>query len=338
MKKYILPSENNYYKANLHCHSNWSDGFHSPQELKALYKEKGYSVLAVTDHEGLFYHKELDDEDFITLAGYELEFNCYNGDDWNIHTVACHLCCYKKNPSDMTQPGLDYNYTHPKFNWTFNSSMKALMKCKGEPFSKEHTIENINHVISVLKDEGFIVTYNHPAWSHEDYPTYTAYKNMDNLEIFNNGTYLMGYYQDSRVFDDLIRTGHKVFVTACDDNHNNINGDNPDMFGGFTVISAPSLSYENIITALENGNFYASTGPLLKEYYEEDGYLCITSETPLKCVRMMSDCRVVGYVAGKNGEPIYTARFAKSSDCIYQRIEAEDMSGGKLWLNPYYYR
>ena len=39
------------FKANLHSHSTLSDGKLSPAELKKIYKEHGYSVLAVTDHD-----------------------------------------------------------------------------------------------------------------------------------------------------------------------------------------------------------------------------------------------------------------------------------------------
>ena len=67
MRKYLLPEKGNFYKANLHCHSTWSDGKHTPSELKELYKSRGYSVLAITDHEGLFYHDELNDDEFASV-------------------------------------------------------------------------------------------------------------------------------------------------------------------------------------------------------------------------------------------------------------------------------
>ncbi len=40
MKKYLLPHEGNFYKANLHSHSTISDGNKTPEELKKIY-EKG---------------------------------------------------------------------------------------------------------------------------------------------------------------------------------------------------------------------------------------------------------------------------------------------------------
>ena len=51
MRKYLLPKEGNFYKANLHCHTNLSDGDFTPEEIKEMYKTEGYSVVAYTDHD-----------------------------------------------------------------------------------------------------------------------------------------------------------------------------------------------------------------------------------------------------------------------------------------------
>jgi len=37
MKRYLLPEAGEFYKANLHCHTNVSDGKFSPEEVKAMY-------------------------------------------------------------------------------------------------------------------------------------------------------------------------------------------------------------------------------------------------------------------------------------------------------------
>ena len=31
-----------FYKGNLHCHTVFSDGYKTPEEIKQMYKEKGY--------------------------------------------------------------------------------------------------------------------------------------------------------------------------------------------------------------------------------------------------------------------------------------------------------
>ena len=75
LKKYLLPHSGKFYKANLHCHSTVSDGELTPEELKKIYKEQGYSILAYTDHDVLISHAELADENFLPLNGYEMEIN-----------------------------------------------------------------------------------------------------------------------------------------------------------------------------------------------------------------------------------------------------------------------
>ena len=47
----LLPKDVTYYKANLHCHTVFSDGKMTPEEVKKNYQEKGYQVLAITDHD-----------------------------------------------------------------------------------------------------------------------------------------------------------------------------------------------------------------------------------------------------------------------------------------------
>ena len=48
--KILLSKDKKQYKANLHSHSNLSDGKLSPTEMKELYKANGYDILAITDH------------------------------------------------------------------------------------------------------------------------------------------------------------------------------------------------------------------------------------------------------------------------------------------------
>ena len=73
MKKYLLPENGSFYKANLHCHTTVSDGSLSPEDTKAVYKEQGYSIIAYTDHDVMIDHDDLRDESFLPLLGYEIE-------------------------------------------------------------------------------------------------------------------------------------------------------------------------------------------------------------------------------------------------------------------------
>ena len=102
MKKYLLPQSGSFYKANLHCHSVFSDGKWTPEQIKENYKERGYSIIAFTDHNLLLSHQELSDEDFLALNGVEININDENYPDK--HAKTCHLCMIALDPDNLIQP------------------------------------------------------------------------------------------------------------------------------------------------------------------------------------------------------------------------------------------
>ena len=75
MKKYLLPENVNWYRANMHCHTTCSDGALTPEEVKEAYKNMGYSIVAYTDHEILLDHSDLNDENFLALTSSEYSVN-----------------------------------------------------------------------------------------------------------------------------------------------------------------------------------------------------------------------------------------------------------------------
>ena len=88
MRKYLLSKDGNFYLANLHCHTTVSDGKRTPEEVKALYKSRGYSIVAFTDHDVMIDHSELDDESFgyvritvIDKTGKRADTNAYFTDE-----------------------------------------------------------------------------------------------------------------------------------------------------------------------------------------------------------------------------------------------------------------
>lgn len=60
----LLPGGVHYYKANLHCHTTLSDGRLTPEQVKEIYRQKGYQIIAFIDHRIYANHKELNDESF----------------------------------------------------------------------------------------------------------------------------------------------------------------------------------------------------------------------------------------------------------------------------------
>lgn len=237
--QYLLPKEGNFYKANLHCHTNLSDGTFTPEDVKAAYRLRGYQVVAYTDHRICVDHSDLNDPSFLALTGTELDDRTSPAESgWD---QCCHICCIARTPGTR-------------------ENMMQL----------EHGgVEAYNRTIEKLQKEGFIVHYNHPIWSAQPESVYTALRGVSGFEVFNHDAELYGAEGNGLPnYALFLKSGQRAYPVAGDDNHNISRPRRfvTDSFGAFTMIKAKELTYECIISALDAGHVYASTGPEVLEY------------------------------------------------------------------------
>ena len=122
----------------------------------------------------------------------------------------------------------------------------------------------IQAFIDQARQSGYLVTYNHPCWSMESQEDILAYSGCFSLEVFNTGSMKISGAEDNvALYDRMLRMGRRLYVHGADDNHNHQPFGSPlcDSFGAWTMVMAGELSYPAVIRALEEGRFYASTGP-----------------------------------------------------------------------------
>ena len=166
MRRWLLPETGNFYKANLHCHTNISDGNFSPEEVKKAYMAQGYSVIAFTDHEIMIPHPELAEDHFLPLNGYEYEIISPENPDNPAHKLrkTCHMCLIALEPDNLT-----HVCWHGKL-WgnAVNYRDQAMINPDEPLFETVYNGECITHVMQTAREHGFFVTYNHPCWSMED--------------------------------------------------------------------------------------------------------------------------------------------------------------------------
>lgn len=328
MKKILLDSKKNFYKANLHCHSVISDGEKTPEEIKEMYMKQGYSIVAYTDHNILIGHNNLSDDSFLALNGYEIDVNPEGGEPGKNKT--CHLCLVALKSDNLTQ--VCYNEKYLFGNAKDYAKYVKYDTSKPE-YERVYTPEGINEIISEGRNNGFFVTYNHPSWSLETLDEYGKYKGMNAMEICNYGCIESGYCDyNEKEYDEMLRGGQKIYCVSTDDNHNHRN----DSFGGFTVINAEKLEYETITSALKQGNFYASQGPEIHELWYEDGKIgikCSDAET----VRLNTGIRKADIVyAYELGKPVTEAVFDVGDNDGYVRITVTDKNGKHANTNAYF--
>jgi len=340
MRKYLLPQNGNFYKANLHCHTTFSDGHKTPAEVKEIYQKLGYSIVAYTDHDILIPHDELNDDTFLALHGFEIEMTDYENDFTSHDRPTCHICCVGLEPETVVQPC--WHRTLYQFHYFYGNAKQHATEVKfdeNEPdFEREYSPECVNAFIKTAREKGFFVTYNHPTWSVEDYNDYMKYEGMHAFEIMNGGCLAEGWEEyNPRVFDDLLRSGKQVFCIGADDNHNARPESDRHWDSGvaFTVIKADSLDYRTVTKALEAGNFYASEAPEILDLFYEDGQVFVKCSDADRVICSYGNRRAKVTYAYE-GAPVTEAVFPVPEDCGYFRITVVDEKGRHACSNAYY--
>lgn len=331
MKNYLLPHGLQRFKANLHCHTNISDGHLSPAEVKEAYRSRGYSIVAYTDHEILIPHPDLADEDFLPLNGYEYEIISPKKPYNPAHKLrkTCHMCLIALEPDNH------YHVCWHGALWgnATNHRYEAKIREDQPVHKREYSGEGISYVMQEARKAGFFVTYNHPNWSMEDMSDIANYHGMSAMEIYNTASVQSGWDDyNPNIYEAKLRRGEKLYCIAADDNHNG-RGFN-DSFGGFTMIFAEKLEYRTVTKALENGDFYASTGPLIEELWFEDGQIHVIC-SPAATIKAHYGARKAKVVRADNALLTH-ASFPVAEDDIFVRINITDGSGRHADTNAYF--
>lgn len=336
--KHLLPVVPKYFKTNLHTHTTVSDGKFTPEEVKELYKSRGYSAVAFTDHEVCIAHPELNDPDFLALTSYELENNAPRpaGAPKAVrHTY--HLNFLAKDPENRWQS------FHPKYCWGNILNYQDQVVCDGYE-EREYSVEYVNSLIAKANTKGFLVTYNHPAWSQQSYPDYAGLKGLWATEVFNNECYRQGYDDNNAVaYHTLLQQGNHLFPVATDDFHSM--PDENAIAGGWVMVGAKALTYAAMIDALEKGDFYASTGPEILGLTLEDDILTVTCSEAVH-VDFISHFQMAKRVAAPSGQTITQARFniskwaefARTQDAeqAFFRVTVTDKAGHIAYTRAYW--
>lgn len=331
MKKVLIDQNKRQFKANLHCHSTMSDGALTPEQLKAEYKKRGYSVLAITDHEHLVNYSHLTEDDFLLITGYEMfVFTLPSDHDLN---ETSHLNMFSKTPENKMV------YYSPETVYS------RYAERGGTPLAyhhyledREHTVEFVKKAVKDAKAAGYLVSHSHPTWSFEEQDFSNAFEDCFAMELYNHASYIQGYNEyNQHYYDHQIRKGYKMGVLAVDDNHNHkpMDGQYCDSFGGATYILADKLDYGSIIESLENKDFYASTGPQIYSLEVEDGKLTVKTSNADK-IWFITNTRNRKACLAAEGQTVNTAEFTLISTDRFVRVEVTDKNGNKAFTRAFF--
>ncbi|MBN1623297.1 MAG: CehA/McbA family metallohydrolase [Clostridia bacterium] len=301
MKISIFGEMGNFYKGNIHTHTERSDGRLPVEEVVNIYKGLGYDFLAITDHNKVFKSDAYNDGIYI-IPG--MEIHSRRAMEQKTH----HMVALTTYDNDMVY----HNQLIDNTLWTSASGSAVELAEK----------------TSAL---GFMVTYCHPVWSRMDPEEYIE-AGFTSLEVYNGiCEYKYNHGNAEQHWDYMLRRGKKVWGIAADDCHGGENHNGR----GFIMVKSDSLDDKSILSAIASGSFYSSRGPLIHDFFVEDGVATV------KC----SPAARIDFITYENlgkseiyEEPVEEASFRYNPDIDYIRIEIEDSKGLKAWSNPIFIR
>lgn len=289
-----------WFKGNTHAHSNLSDGDSAPDKVARWYLDHDYNFLVLTDHNKFVDPKNIilpkDRRDnFILIGGEEVS------GERSIHSTA-----------------LNINKVVP---WSSGKSEKK---------------EIIQYQVDEITKKGGEAILNHPNfhWSvtAEDI---LGIKNLYMFELFN-GHPAVHNYGDAQhpsteeIWDELLTKGMKIYAISSDDTHHlkTLAFDKANPGRGWIMVKSSKLISSEITEAMLKGDFYATTGIILKNYNRSiDGYEIEiddkkTKETLLKPYihgNLVENC----YTSYCNSDSSYTIQFITSEGKVVKTISGK---------------
>ncbi len=298
-------TEGNWYKGNLHTHTNYSDGELSLERVIESYQEHNYDFLAITDH---------------------LEKVLANG--WNQYEIVRAI--KKRSAQDfLLLPGVEINAGRNSF---------------GEPYhligiDMDREIEvslelEVQEGIDLLKEKGSEVIVGHPYFLGLTTDELFPLEGQLGIEIYNTTCLRVNGKGLSCVhWDALLAKGKLNWGFAVDDAHFS----RQDAYGGWIMVKATSLDKESIISSLKKGLFYSSSGPQIEEI-DFDGKKVYVRNSAVKVISFVCDNWKGRSIWNRDGKELLEAEFQLEGTEKYLRIECIDRNGQTAWTNPLFLR
>jgi hypothetical protein len=198
-----------------------------------------------------------------------------------------------------------------------------LKKCV-EPFaSHQRTIDDI-------AEQGGLAILAHPNWSWLSVEQCLGWHGYQAIEILNVVCNYLEYNGFAlQWWDQLLRRGVRMWGIAADDAHR-------IPYQGakaWIMVNAETLTAEEIVGNIRNGNFYASSGPTFQRFEVADGTIKVWC-SPAVEVRFMTGA--VNPALRLRGEALTEAEYAPRPGESYVRVEAVDAQMQTAWSQPFF--
>jgi len=296
-----------WYKGNTHTHTLNSDGDVAPDEAVRWYRGHGYHFLVLSDHNFL-----TDTAGLNAVFGAEGKF--------------------------LLIPGEEVTDEFQKLPIHLNGLMP---RGRLEPQHGNSVADTIRRNAEAIRRAGGVPQFNHPNfyWA-AGAAELKGIKGLGLFEVFNGHPQVNnlgggGSPGTEAIWDEVLSSGQVLYGLAVDDTHHI---KSPGEAGkawpgrGWIMVRAARLAPEDLLAALEKGDFYASTGVTLKDYQAGDMDIRITiAET----ARTKYTVRFIGWGGAVLSETSANpAVYSFKGDELYIRAKIVDSNGLTAWTQP----
>ncbi len=297
----------NWYKGNTHTHTINSDGDSTPDEVTRWYREHKYNFLVLTDHNYLTEVAGLNAvfgaaEKFLLVPGEEIT------DEFQKKPI--HL--NGLNVKELVKPQHGDSLTS-----TIQNNVNAIRRVEGVP--------HVNH-------PNF-----HWAFGANEMK---ALKNLRLFEIYNghptvNNLGGGGAPGLEAMWDDILSAGLVLYGIAVDDAHYFKTPEDKTKARpgqGWVMVRAPRLGAAELLQALEQGDFYASTGVTLQDYQADEKTIRLSvAEEPQSKYTVQFIGRWGKVLKEVTTNP---AVYTFNGDESYVRAKVSESNGKAAWTQP----
>jgi hypothetical protein len=296
-----------WFRGNTHTHTTNSDGDSAPEAVAEWYKKNGYDFLVFTDHEHITPVDELN-----TKLGDNGKFLLINGQEITDR--------FDQKPYHVNGLGLT----------------KVVLPKRGTTI-----ISNVQLNVDAVRAAGALPQINHPNFGWALTAAELAQIKGAALVEIHSGHPLVnmagggGVPSVESMWDTVLTGGMVIYAVAVDDVHHFKRlGDRTAATPGhgWVMVRAAELSPKSILSALERGDFYASSGVELESYDVSEREMRVK-------VKEARGRKYTTYFIGAGGKVLQTSIelesvYRRKKGEKYVRVKVVDSNGMIAWTQP----
>ncbi|MGY8949367.1 MAG: PHP domain-containing protein [Flavobacteriales bacterium] len=295
-----------WQKGNLHTHSFWSDGDDFPEMIIKWYKNNDYQFIALSDHNTMasrdywYKLKEKDNQNKV-LEKYQKSLGDWVETKIDSTGMFVRLKTFKEYQSKLEDPNSFLIIQSEEVTSSFENKPVHInvtnIKEKIEPFRGNSVYEVMQQTLDEVHAQRKKLDI--PMFAHINHPNFGYGINVEDLKKLNGERFFELYNGHPKVNNegddmnmdletmwDLINISYYndnkplLLGIATDDSHNyHVKSKaNSNTGRGWVMVNSQKLDTESLINAMEAGDFYSSSGVILKQVFQNKEKLFIEVE------------------------------------------------------------